>query len=184
MKTGYKVCDAMTKKPVFVSSGTAIEECANLMEKNHVGSLIIKENGNLAGIITEQDIVRKIVAKGINPLSKKVGEYMVKEVVTIDPGNDIYDALVMMRDKNIRHIPVTDKKQLVGLLTLKDILKIQPQLFELLVDKFELREEQTKPIHVIGEKEGICEVCGDYSPSLHNVDGSMLCEKCADQEKS
>ncbi|MBW2970751.1 CBS domain-containing protein [Candidatus Woesearchaeota archaeon] len=58
----------------------------------------------------------------------------------------MYDSLVLMRDYNIRHLPVVHKKELVGYLTIKDILKIEPQLFELIVEKFELREEHRKPI--------------------------------------
>jgi signal-transduction protein with cAMP-binding, CBS, and nucleotidyltransferase domain len=178
MKTGYKVCDAMTKKPVTVEAGANLQECAKIMDSNHVGSLLIKKGAKAIGIISEQDIVRKVVARGMNPVKEKVEEVMEKNLITIAPDRDIFDALVVMRDTNIRHLPVVQKGQMVGLLTLKDILKIEPQLFELLVEKFEIREEARKPIHHPSEKEGICELCGEYSERLYKKNRSMVCEKC------
>lgn len=146
MKTGYKVCDAMTKKPIVVDPKTSIVECAKIMLKNHVGSLIVGKGKKLLGIITEQDIVRKIVALNIDIKKTKVEDYMEKRLYTIGPEEDIFDAIKMMSECNIRHLPVKDDGHMIGFITLKDILKIQPQLFELLVDKFELREVEDKPI--------------------------------------
>ena len=72
MKTGYRVYDCMTTKPISVSSDADLEGCAKIMAQNHVGALVIKDNHQSKGLITEQDIVRKVLAKGINPLTKKV----------------------------------------------------------------------------------------------------------------
>ena len=181
MKTGYKVLDAMTMKPVTVLPDTSLKECSRLMEKEHVGTLIIKDNGNLLGVITEQDIVRKLVAKGVNPVDKKVDDYMEKGIETIGPEVDIYEALIKMKDLNIRHLPVVDSGEMVGLLTLKDILKIEPQLFDLLVEKFVIREETRKPIQSV--KEGICQGCGAFSDELNSVSGSLLCNVCAKEQR-
>ena len=179
MKTGYKVYDCMTTKPISVSPNATLEECGKVMVKNHVGALVIKDNNKSKGLITEQDIVRKVIAKGINPLAKKVRDFMETKLVTIGTNDDIYEALIKMRDSNIRHLPVIDKGEMVGLLTLKDILKIEPSLFELLVEKFELREEKRKPIDRIIQEEGICQGCGAYSEEVTRVKGSLLCERCA-----
>ena len=83
-----------------------------------------------------------------------------------------------MRDMNIRHLPVTDGSKMLGLLTLKDILKIEPQLFDLLVEKFELREEARKPINNQTENEGICQTCGQYTDNLFEKDALLLCRSC------
>jgi len=178
MKTGYKVGDAMTKKPITISPNTSLEECSKIMANNHVGSVIIKEDNILKGILTEQDIVRKAVALGLDTKKTNVGEIMIKELKTIAPEDDVYDALVTMKDLNIRQLPVVEKGKMVGLLTLKDILKIQPQLFDLLVEKFELREESRKPIRNIIQTEGICEACGEYSEKIFQVGSSLLCKEC------
>ncbi|MBS3100981.1 CBS domain-containing protein [Candidatus Woesearchaeota archaeon] len=182
MKTGYKVYDCMTTKPISVPSDVSLEECAKVMAKNHVGALVIKDNHQSKGLITEQDIVRKVIAKGINPLTKKVSDFMETEIMTISPNDDIYDALIKMRDSNIRHLPAVENGKMVGLLTLKDILKIEPQLFELLVEKFELREETRKPISRIIEREAICQGCGAYAEDIRKVKGSLLCERCASEQ--
>src|SRR3989338_6205197 len=101
MKTGYKVHDCMTTKPISVSSDVSLEECAKVMASNHVGALVIKDNHQSKGLITEQDIVRKVLAKGINPLTKKVKDFMETKLLTISLNDDIYGALIKMRDSNI-----------------------------------------------------------------------------------
>ena len=182
MKTGYKVYDCMTTKPVSVNSDTSLQQCAKIMAKNHVGALVIKDNHKSIGLITEQDIVRKVIGKGINPVSKKVREFMETKLKTISSNADIYDALIIMRDSNIRHLPVVDSGKMVGLLTLKDVLKIEPSLFELLVEKFELKEEKRKPIDRIIQTEAICQNCGAYSEDIRKVKGMLLCERCAKEQ--
>jgi len=180
MKTGYKVTVAMTKSPITTTPENVLSDCAKQMESKHVGGLLIIDNEKLKGVITEQDIVRKAIAKGKDPKNTKVRDVMETKVITISPDKDIYDALVMMRDNNIRHLPVLHKNEMLGLLTIKDILKIEPQLFDLIAEKFELREERRKPIRNIGENEGICETCGEYTSKLIDVDGSMMCSDCAE----
>ena len=178
MKTGYKVCDAMTQAPIVVHPEDTLKACANIMKNNHVGAVIVKDQGKLLGILTEQDIVRKAVAQGEDPEKSKVREVMEKGLRTIGPEEDIFDALMKMRDLNIRHLPVVDNSKMIGLLTLKDVLKIQPQLFELLVEKIEVREAERKPLASAKENEGICQLCGEYAEELTEIRGSMVCEKC------
>ncbi len=180
MKTGYKVGDAMTIHPVTISKEITLKKCANIMKENHVGSLLVEEKGKVIGIITEQDMVRKAMAKLLDPAKTPVKKIMEKELLIINPKKDIYDALKLMRDHNVRHLPVLEKGKFVGFLTIKDILKIEPQLFELIVEKFELREETRKPVFGGTEEEGICEVCGNYSARLEDVDDSKVCPQCKD----
>ncbi len=174
--------DAMTKKPIEVTPETTLQECAKLMANNHVGSLIVKANNELVGIITEQDIVRKAVAVSLDTEKTKVSEIMIMELTIIEPEKDIYDALVLMKKLNIRQLPVMKNGKMIGLLTLKDILKIEPQLFDLLVEKFELREAERKPIHRVIPEEGICQSCGKYAEKVTDVDGVLVCDKCREEE--
>lgn len=180
MKSGYKVADAMTINPISVNADMTLLECAKIMSEKHVGAVVVK-SWNSLGILTEQDIVRKVVANGIN-LNEKVNGFMETRLITIPPDMDIYDALVKMRDNNIRHLPVVENNEMVGLLTIKDILKIEPQLFELIVEKFELREESRKPINRIIPTEGICQECGEYSEKVNEIKGTILCENCSKQQ--
>lgn len=182
MKTRVKVSDAMTLSPVFVNYNDSVEKCAKVMAKKHVGSLLILKNKKLAGLVTEQDIVRKTLGAGKNPANMKISDIMIKKITTIEPNKDIYDALVIMKKKNIRQLPVMHKKALVGFLTLKDILKIEPQLFDILVEKFEIRESGRKPIRRKPYVEGECESCSNYG-QLYNINDEWICEECRDAKR-
>lgn len=177
MKTGITVSDAMTEKPITVTPNTTIQECTKLMKRKNVGSVVVQEKGRFVGILTERDIARKIVAEGISTKSK-VSKFMDKGLITISPEKDIFDALAMMRDADIRQLPVVQDGKLLGLVTMKDILKIEPDLFEILVQKFDLREEARKPVQRIAEREGTCQSCGEYSDDLRPEDSSLLCAEC------
>ena len=181
MKTGYKVGDCMTMHPITVQKETTLKQCADIMADKHVGSLLVEDKGKIAGIVTEQDMVRKGIAKLLDPAKTPISEVMEQELQTIGPEKDIYEAMKLMRDYNIRHLPVLDQGKFVGFLTIKDVLKIQPQLFELIVEKFELREETRKPILGSDEDE-ICEGCGIYSSDLEEIDGQKLCPTCRENE--
>ena len=183
MKSGIQVADAMTINVISVTSDFTLSECAKIMDSNHIGAVVVKDNGASLGILTEKDIVRKAVARGVSVKKAKVKDFMETELITINPDADIYDALIKMRDKKIRQLLVVKKNEIVGLLTIKDILKIEPQLFELIVEKFELKEESRKPINRIIPTEGICQECGEYSEKVREVKGTVLCESCFGQEK-
>jgi CBS domain-containing protein len=183
MKTGISVSDAMTNKPVMLEEKNTIQQCAKLMAEKKVGAMLVGKGQNLKGILSDQDIVRKCIAKGINPLTKKIGDFMNPIKTTITPDKDIYDAIMLMKENNIRHLPVMDGKKLIGLLTLKDILKIEPQLFDIIVEEIELREEDKKPIFKQSEKEGICQECGNYTEILVELDGVLVCKKCKKANK-
>ena len=146
VSTGYTVAHAMTQEPVMISPSKTLREAAKVMQKEHVGALLVKENDSIIGILTEQDIVRKGVASSGNTALKKVREIMETNLTTTTPDEDIFEALRIMRDYNIRHLPVMHQGRFVGLVTLKDILKIEPDLYEIMVEKIELREAERKPV--------------------------------------
>ena len=174
MKTGYKVCDAMTRAPISVSPDATIEKCAKIMADNEVGSVLVKKGNELKGIITDQDIVRKIIANSIHPTKTTVEKHMAKKLITISPEKDIFDALSLMINENIKQLPVMDGKNMVGLLTQKDVLKLEPELFDLLVDKLEVKDEE----HKAYDNDGVCQECGKYSEKLLMRKGVFVCKNC------
>ncbi|MBC8494612.1 CBS domain-containing protein [archaeon] len=178
MKTGIKVADAMTNKPVSISSDCSVTECAKLMRKYKVGSLLVKDENQVLGILTEKDFVEKILAKGKNPNDMIAADIMEKNLITIEPGRDIYEAMMEMRNSDIRRLPVEENGKIIGFLTMKDILKIEPQLFDLLVEKIELREEMLKPTKSEHREEGVCESCGNFTYDLQEDAGVKLCFDC------
>ena len=174
MKTGISVRDSMTVKPVTASLETSVKEIAKMMKKGNVGSIIITNKQELVGIVSEKDIVERIVAKGVNFNGLKARDVMTKTLVTIDPNEDIYDALILMGNEEIRKLPVVEKGKLVGLLTSNDILKIEPALFDIMSVRTRLREEHRKPIRYI---EGRCDNCGFQGPVI-KVKNKYLCIAC------
>jgi len=143
MQTGYKVMDIMTNKPVTTSRDITLKDAALLLAKEDVNSLLIVENNQPVGIITDEDIVRKCVALGLDSKKLKVKDIASVDIITISPEKDVYEALRLMREHGIRQLPVVDK-QLIGFLTVKDILKIQPDLIDLWMENNEIREESRK----------------------------------------
>src|SRR3989338_4468072 len=124
MQTGYRVCDVMTRKPIAVTPQTSVSECARLMRDNNVSSLVVKENDSLKGHITDDVLIRGVLADGLNVDRTTAAHVMLVKVPTTEPKKDIYDALMTMRDYETRQLPVVDVEngnKLVGLLTLKDV---------------------------------------------------------------
>jgi len=139
MKTGIKVIDAMTKKPISVTQDDTIRNCTQLMLNKHVGSLLVKEGEKLLGFLTERDLVR-MISMGVDPNTTRVKQIMTKKIVAISPEKDIYDAIVLMNKENVRRLPVIINNKIIGLITVRDILTIQPTLFELIMDKISIGE--------------------------------------------
>lgn len=179
MNTGIKVGDAMTRRPFYVSSTTTLAECAHLMKEKRVGSLLVKDSDVLLGIVTEQDIVRKAVAINKSPAELSAQDIMEKQLVTISGAEDIFEAIKIMKKHDIRHLPVVGNGELHGFLTLKDVLKIEPELFELMVDRLVIREEELKPAFRTKPNEGLCQTCGEYAEELKKEkEGNLLCVEC------
>ncbi len=174
MNTGIHVADAMTQAPITVSSNASLLECAKIMTKEHVGALVVKDGEKPLGIFTEQDMVRKGMLQDKPASELKAKEVMEQNLVTITPEEDISDALLLMRDYNIKHLPVVHNNKMIGLVTAKDILKLEPDLFDLLVQKIELRESARK---LMRDKD-LCQQCGNYSDELEDVDGVLVCDQC------
>jgi signal-transduction protein with cAMP-binding, CBS, and nucleotidyltransferase domain len=143
MKTGIKVGDIMTRNFVYCEPKTKVVDAAKKMIDKGVGSLIVKKEKKIIGIITEYDILNAL-AKKKDLRGVKVEEIMTKKVITISPNKDIYDALIKMRKKDLRRLPVVKGEMVVGMITWKDIIKIAPTLLDIIADKIRIMEEEEK----------------------------------------
>ena len=117
-----EIGDYMVSPVLSVSPDTLAQEAAQLMESKHIGSLLVKEGKTFVGIITETDLTRKILAKGLKDKNPKVKEIMTAPLQTIDCHEPIVDANQLMASKRIRHIAVTENEQVVGMLSVKDLI--------------------------------------------------------------
>ena len=128
----YKVSEFMNKDLIEVTPGTTVKNCANVMAAERVSSVIVTENNALVGIVTEKDLARKIVAKGLESDKILVKDIMSTGVLTIEPQTSLYDATLKLTSKKIKHLPVVSDNIVVGLITAMDILRVQPALMELM----------------------------------------------------
>ncbi len=178
MKIGVKVGDVMTRNFVSARPQLQVLSAIRLMVKKRVGSLILEENGYLKGILTEKDIMWALSKK--KDLSDvKAGDICTRKITTIKPQADVYDAIMLMKKKKFRRLPVTINKKVIGYLTLKEILKIQPELFEIAKEGYSIKWPQEKEKDKDPEmvKEGICGECGNFD-FLYNDDDKLVCESC------
>ena len=181
METGIKVGDIMTRNFVFVSPETDLRECARVMVKKRVGSLIVKDGDALKGILTEKDIVWAVVKKTKRDLKDILAKDLMKrKVVTIKPGADVTEALDRFKKKKIRRLPVVENGKVIGMITQKDILKIDPGLFQMIAQTIKIREVTEKLNRrkaLSPRKQGICEECGEFE--ILQKDGlQWICESC------
>ena len=119
---GTKVREVMTDRPRCVTLDTPISEAASLMESENIGSLPVLEGEELAGMITDRDIVVRAVAKGKDPRGMPVREVVSRELVTVYAEEDLSDALTKIASEQVRRLPVVDEdNRLVGILAQADV---------------------------------------------------------------
>ena len=114
--------ETMTKNLKTLRHDATIQETAQRMKDDKVGSLLVDRGGQVVANVTETDIVRKAVAKGFDLGKKKVETIMSSPVVSIEIQRTPQDAHDMMADLGVRHLAVTDKGKIVGLLSVRDLL--------------------------------------------------------------
>ncbi|MFQ5839040.1 MAG: cyclic nucleotide-binding/CBS domain-containing protein [Thermoplasmata archaeon] len=165
----------MSKKPVTVSPDATIKEAAELMRERDVGSLLAVSSGKPIGIVTEKDLVTKVVAEDLKSSKIRVKEVMTSPVVTVSPYQEILEAAKTMADLNIRRLAVVDDDNLVGLVTENDVLKVWPALIEITRD----RAEMSAPAGESGV--GYCETCSMFSDRLSLHNGQLLCPECREE---
>jgi CBS domain-containing protein len=119
---GTKVREVMTDRPRCVTLETPISEVAQLMESEDIGSLPVLEGDQLAGMITDRDIVVRAIAQGKDPRGMPVREVASRELVTVYADDDLSNALKKMASQQVRRLPVVDEEnRLVGVLAQADV---------------------------------------------------------------
>lgn len=140
MGSEIKVGEVMRKTVVTASKDSTVTEAASLMKKYNVGSVIALDNGKAVGILTERDIVRKVVAVSKNPAEVKIGEVMSRPLRVITPQVSLEDAAKTMKKFGVRRLPVINESgELVGIITENDIMKLFPSVVDLIEEKAALQ---------------------------------------------
>jgi len=117
-----KVKDIMTENVVSIGVDSSVFEAAELMSSSQLGCLVVVDGEAPVGIVTERDIVRRVVAKRL-PVNTKVSEVMSKSLITVDPDASLKEAARLMSSNMIRRLPVSKDNKLVGIVVAADFVR-------------------------------------------------------------
>ena len=182
LRTRMLVKDVMSSPVVTTSEDVPSNTIAKLMSENKLGCVIVSnKDGKPLGMITERDLVVRVLAKNIQPLNVKAKEIMTAPLATIEPEATISDAARRMSRLDIRRLGVIYKGDLVGLISSKDILGVMPELIEIIQEHSRIESgahEEGPSTEEETPLSGYCDRCGAYSEGLKDKNGQYLCEDC------
>ena len=115
--------DVMTSNPTTCETSATVTDVARVMAQEDVGPVPIVEGGRIAGIVTDRDIVTRVVAEGRDPGSTTVGEIVSSDLVTVQPDTNLDEALQLMAQNQVRRLPVVEGEQLVGIVAQADVAR-------------------------------------------------------------
>ena len=105
-----------------IGPNAMVIDAIRLMDEKNVGALPVVENGKLVGIVSERDYTRKVILKGRSSKDTLVSDIMTKQVLTVNPSNSVTECMQIMTDKRVRHLPVLEGTNLVGILSIGDLV--------------------------------------------------------------
>jgi len=135
----------MKKEVIKIDENASVKSAADLMNHHEIGSIIAVRKGKATGIITERDLLKRIVSESKNAEKTKVKEIMSAPLVTVAPSTDLEDAVRLMFERKIKKLPVVNEDHLLGLISLTDIARCQPRIIKFLQC---LSKTQTPPKNI------------------------------------
>src|SRR5512137_2769391 len=175
-ETQIPIRDVMKNNPAMLGIEATVAKAAKTMCQEGVGSVIIVGNGKPIGIVTEEDIACKVVAKDLKPSTVHVKEIMSTPLITVSADKTVGDAARMMIKHKVRRLPIIDgHNKVIGIVTVRDLLAVSNELNDLLMDLIEINREET-------EEAGMCGRCSQMSDDLKRVDGVSLCPGCREED--
>ena len=117
------ILDVKGRSVYSVEPAVMVIKAIELMCEKNIGGLLIVENGKLAGIFTERDYARKLILKGKSSKDTPIGELMTPNPFTVSPDTSIDECMQMMTSKHIRHLPVVEGDQLIGMISIGDVVR-------------------------------------------------------------
>ena len=105
------------------SPDVSVYDALLLLAEKNIGALLVLQDGEIVGIISERDYARKVVLHGKTSMETSVREIMVEDVITVGPQMAIEDAMALMTEKRIRHLPVIEGTKIVGVISIGDLVK-------------------------------------------------------------
>lgn len=178
------VKDIMSANVVTMPPDASVFEVSKSMSEMDISSVIIIDKERPVGIITEADIVRRVIAEEKDTKTTTAAEIMTSPIIHVEPGTGLTDAMRVMAKSNIRRVAVLKNNSLAGIITSRDILRWSPELIDILVESLRLRNEESSRDRSEDEDDeliaygGECSNCGEYSTDLVLEDDEYVCESC------
>ncbi|MDH4074192.1 MAG: CBS domain-containing protein [Gammaproteobacteria bacterium] len=137
MKTVRQILDEKGNAVFSVSPDDTVFESLRRMADKGIGSLLVMDGDKLVGIVTERDYARKIILEGKSSKSTTVGEIMTRKVLCVTPERTVDECMALMSDKRARHLPVVDHKQVIGIVSIGDLVKTLISEQQVLIDQLQ-----------------------------------------------
>jgi len=134
----------MVKNVITLQKDASVHEAVKLLNKNKIGCIVVVDNSNIAGIVTERDLLERVLEKCRNPKETQISEIMTRNVITGTPDMDTLDATRLMFKLKVKKLPITEGNRLAGIVTLTDIARatsVDEKTIELM--------EQLSNMHII-----------------------------------
>ncbi|MEM2103700.1 MAG: CBS domain-containing protein [Candidatus Bathyarchaeia archaeon] len=129
--------DIMVTDVVSVGPDVIVKKAVKVMNDFEIGCLIVVEDSKVIGILTERDVLKRVVNEGRKPEETRVGEVMSKPPITVNPDASLENAIQLMFKYKIKKLPVVENNRLVGLITFTDLVRAQPALIQTIKRLFE-----------------------------------------------
>ena len=123
MKTVKEILEAKSHKLLSISPQASVLDALKLMADRDIGALVVLDGGSLAGIFSERDYARKVILHGKSSKATPVSEIMTHKVVCVRPDQSVEECMALMTDKRIRHLPVLDGGDVIGVISIGDVVK-------------------------------------------------------------
>jgi CBS domain-containing protein len=117
-----RIRDVMTTNPQTLPESTIVREAAETMRAHDIGDVVVvDDNGELSGILTDRDIVVRVVAEGRDPRATRIGDIASRDLTAVSPDDPVDRAVQLMRDRAIRRLPAVEKQKVVGIVSIGDL---------------------------------------------------------------
>jgi len=176
VETRVPLKEVMRGNPTTIEAEATVAKAAVRMCRDEVGSCIVLSGNVPIGIVTEQDMNCKVVAKDLKPSSIYVREIMSTPLITIESDRTVGEAAQMMVRHRVRRLPVVENGKVTGIVTVRDLLSVANELNEIMAELIVINREENYSM-------GICDRCGKMSDNLVPMDAMMLCNDCREEER-
>jgi len=116
-----KIKDIMTSSPITLTADRPVIDAATAMKENNIGDVIVMTEGKMCGVVTDRDIVVRVIAQGREPQTTKLGDVCSRDVASVGPDDDVDRVIDVVRKRSVRRVPVLDGGKPVGIVSIGDL---------------------------------------------------------------